>query len=315
MEGQKNISNAFSAYHPAVNFFYFSFVLIYTMFFLHPLCLIISLVCAFIYAYLLSGGKIAKFYLVYLLPLLFLGALLNPIFNHRGMTVLAHFPSGNPLTLESTLYGISAAVLLAAVICWFNCYGKVMTSDKFIYLFGRIIPGLSLLLTMALRFVPHFAGQAKIIADSQRCLGRDLSSGPLWQRMRLGIKIISILITWALENAIETADSMKSRGYGLPGRTSFTLFCWEKRDKIALAFILACGGYVLAGAVRGTLAYDYFPYLHPVIPGFFGASVMLVYFLLCAMPLLIAAGETLKWKRLVRQRFNAFLLLERIKES
>jgi energy-coupling factor transport system permease protein len=30
--------------------------------------------------------------------------------------------------------------MLISVITWFNCYSAVMTSDKFVYLFGRIIP-------------------------------------------------------------------------------------------------------------------------------------------------------------------------------
>jgi energy-coupling factor transport system permease protein len=295
MDNQKTGNNAFAAYHPFVNFSYFCFVLLFTMFFLQPLCLTISLVCAFGYAALLKGRKRTKLQLAYLIPLLLLCALINPIFNHQGLTVLAHLPNNNPLTLEATLYGLAAATMLAAVICWFISYNAVMTSDKFIYLFGRIIPGLSLILTMALRFVPHFARQAKTIANTQRCLGRDLSSGPLGQRMRLGAKITSILITWALENAIETADSMKSRGYGLPGRTSFALFTWESRDKKALASIFICGSYVLFGAIRGALSYNYFPLLQPIVPSLFGASVMFAYFLLCATPLFIETQEARKW--------------------
>ncbi len=51
------------------------------------------------------------------------------------------------------------------VIQWFSCYNKVMTSDKFIYLFGRLIPALSLILSMALRFVPGLTGQLKVIRN------------------------------------------------------------------------------------------------------------------------------------------------------
>ena len=40
--------------------------------------------------------------------------------------------------------------MLAAVALWFSCLSAVMTSDKFIYLFGRVIPALSLLLSMIL---------------------------------------------------------------------------------------------------------------------------------------------------------------------
>jgi energy-coupling factor transporter transmembrane protein EcfT len=90
-----------------------------------------------------------------------------------------------------------------------------MTSDKFVYLFGRIIPSMSLLLSMTLRFVPRFIAQIKVVSNAQKCVGRDASNGGVVQRVRNAITILSIMVTWALENAIETADSMKSRGYGL----------------------------------------------------------------------------------------------------
>lgn len=42
--------------------------------------------------------------------------------------------------------------------------------------------------------------------------------------------MLSILVTWALENAIETSDSMRSRGYGLHGRTAFSIYRLTRRD-------------------------------------------------------------------------------------
>ena len=59
--------------------------------------------------------------------------------------------------------------------------------------------------------------------------------------MRNAVKILSIMITWSLENAIETADSMKSRGHGLKGRTSYSLYKFDKRDAIMLCAILFSG--------------------------------------------------------------------------
>ena len=55
------------------------------------------------------------------------------------------------------LYGLASAALLSATLLWFTCYNTVMTSDKFIYLFGRVIPALSLVLSMTMRFVPGSA--------------------------------------------------------------------------------------------------------------------------------------------------------------
>ena len=70
---------------------------------------------------------------------------------------------------------------------------------------------------MVLRFVPKFKAQFRVVSNAQKCVGRDVSNGKLLERIRHGIRILSIMVTWALENAIETADSMRSRGYGLKG--------------------------------------------------------------------------------------------------
>jgi len=171
--------DVFSSYHPIVNMLYFAFIIAFGMIFMHPVCLIISFVCAFSYSFYIKGKKAWKFNLAFILPVLILTAVINPVFNHQGMTILAYLPSGNPLILESVVYGGAAAFMLASVILWFSCYNAVMTSDKFVYLFGRIIPALSLILSMALRFVPRFTAQIKIISNAQKCVGRDALGTPL----------------------------------------------------------------------------------------------------------------------------------------
>ena len=142
--------------HPAVSFSYFALVIACAMFFMHPLCLAPSLLGAGCCAAQLVGGRGLRQRIVWLLPMALLAALVNPAFVHQGATILTYCPSGNPLTLESILYGCASGVLLAAVVLWFVCVTDVITSDKVVYLFGRIIPALSLLLSMTLRFVPQF---------------------------------------------------------------------------------------------------------------------------------------------------------------
>ena len=119
--------DAFSSCHPLINFLYFGLVLGFSMCFMHPVCLCISLCTSFAYAVRLNGRRAARLTLVYLLPLMALTAVVNPAFNHQGATILAYLPSGNPLTLESILYGLAAAAMLIAVILWFSCDTAVMT--------------------------------------------------------------------------------------------------------------------------------------------------------------------------------------------
>mgnify|MGYP003757085061 FL=1 len=290
------MKDTFSTYHPAVNFLYFTLVLLFSMFFMHPACLGISLLCAFCYSVYLNGKKALRFNVKYMLPMLIVTALINPAFNHEGGTILTYLRDGNPLTLESITYGIAAAVMLITVICWFSCYNAVMTSDKFVYLFGRVIPALSLILSMTLRFVPRFKAQLKVVSNAQRCIGRDVSNGSLLQRAKHGIRILSVMVTWALENAIETADSMKSRGYGLPGRTAFSIYRFDRRDKNAMLFLLFCGGYIISGAFMDGLYWRYFPTMKGVGLMPYPVSLYFCYFALCLAPVVINIKEDRKWK-------------------
>ena len=158
-------NDSFSMCHPLLNFFYFAVALLFTMFNQHPVFLGISYAGAFVYGGLLNGWrKTLKQGLLLTLPGLLIIVLLNPMFNHYGVTMLYYIESsGNWITLEAIVYGIVLGAVMFIVIQWFSCYNTVMTSDKFIYLFGRIIPALSLVLSMALRFVPRFLRQLKVI--------------------------------------------------------------------------------------------------------------------------------------------------------
>lgn len=293
--------DTFSSYHPLINFLYFALVLVFSMCFMHPAFLCVSLAASITYTVYLKGKKGVRFSLMYMLPMLLMAAVINPAFNHEGATILTYLPSGNPLTLESMTYGLAAAVMLAAVVSWFSCFNEVITSDKFVYLFGRVIPALSLVLSMTLRFVPRFGAQIKVVSEAQRCVGRDAGSGSILQRVRNGITILSIMITWSLENAIETADSMKSRGYGLPGRTAFSIYRFDKRDKAALLWLVFCGVYIISGWIAGCTRFRYYPTMKGVELNPFTVSFALVYLALCLTPVILNVREDRKWKRLISE--------------
>ncbi len=288
----------FKTYHPIVNFVYFVFVIGFSCFFMHPLCLGISLICGFTYSVMLRGRKAIKSNLIYMLPSLLMMALINPAFNHDGVTIIGYLPSGNPLTLESIVYGLCTATMIVSVICHFSCYNEIMTTDKFIYLFGKIIPSMSLIISMTLRFVPRLASQLKVVTNAQRQMGRDVNSGSIINRAKHGLSILSIMTTWSLENAIDTADSMKSRGYGIKGRTAFSVFAFDKRDKKALACIMLLGIYTLVGNLTGGMYFSYFPSMKSADVSVYGVSVFLAYLLLCTCPIIIEIWEVIRWKAL-----------------
>ncbi|SDS21197.1 energy-coupling factor transport system permease protein [Paenibacillaceae bacterium GAS479] len=291
--------DAFTTFHPVVNFVYFTFVLVLSMAFMHPIFQAISLASAIGYSILLNGRKAVKFNLLYMLPLLLVMAAFNPIFNHAGVTILFYLPNGNPFTKESILYGIAAACMYVTVIVWFSCFNKVITSDKLMYIFGKIMPAISLILAMTLRFVPRYRHQLSVISQAQRSIGRDLSQGNLIERARNGLRILSILTTWAMENAIETADSMKARGYGLPKRTSFSIYRFERRDQLTLAIMTGLVAVVLTGGALGENTIRYFPSV--VMKEYSPLSFVVygAYFIFCTLPVMFQIVEEVKWKYIV----------------
>ena len=290
------MKDRFAQYHPLVNFLYFTLVLVFSMVLRHPLAQGVSLLCACIYAVQAEGQRAVLFCLKWCLPVFLLTALFNPAFSHEGVTILLYLPTGNPLTLESILYGVSAGVLLVTVMVWFMNSSRVITSDKFIYLFGRVIPALSLVLSMTLRFIPKFKSQLAAVVEAQRSIGRDISQGSLLRRMKLAVSVLSIMITWALENAIETADSMKSRGYGLPGRSAYAIYRMSRRDAVLIVWILAASACIIAGAVSGGLSWKYFPLISRRTGGALTFGTLAMYLLLCATPLLLSLWEAVRWR-------------------
>lgn len=288
-------SDAFSSCHPLIGFFYFVLVIGCSMFVMHPVFLALSCGSGFCYYLYLKGKKAVKTALWLMLPVLLLFAAINPLFNHQGVTLLYYFKTGNPLTLESILFGLASGVMLVCVLNWFSCYQVIMTSDKFIYLFGRLIPAMSLIFSMVLRFVPKFKNQIQKVSEAQRCIGRDVTNGNIFARAKHGMKILSIMVTWALENSVETADSMKSRGYGLRGRTNFSIFRFDTRDRSLLGILILGGGIILTGITTKTVHCLYYPALiiNPLTPA--AATVYICYGLLCFLPMILNITEDIKW--------------------
>ncbi len=293
--------DVFSSYHPFLNLVFFCGAIGITVFVQHPAVLAISLVSGVVYSGILGGsGHKLRRRICCSVPFIVLLALLNPLFSHYGVTVLGYLPNGNPFTLESCVYGAVTALMLFGVLNWFFCFTEIMTTDKLVYLFGRLIPSLSLVLSMCLRFVPRFARQLRVIADGQKCVGRSPSEGTLTERVRHGISIFSILITWALENAVETAESMKCRGYGGRGRTAFSIYRFDRRDMICLAALCGTLGISLAGIFMGFAKAVYNPVIEIASPiESTGHLVLYLSFVVfCLIPVFLETAGRRRWKRL-----------------
>ncbi len=226
----------FSKMHPFIVFTYFVSLTILTMFTKHPLLLLLSLISSVVLNCLLDWRSFVKS-LKWFIPIGIVTALVNPLISHDGETPLLYV-NHQAITLEALAYGINMSVLFLAMFFWLNALSKIMTTDQFIYLFGNVSPKLALLLSITMRLIQLLNYQLQQIVSAQKAIGLDPSTGNVIQRLKAAMRILSILITWALENAMESSHSMKARGFGLKGRTTFAIYRWSKRDtKYALPFL------------------------------------------------------------------------------
>ncbi|MEA4814721.1 MAG: energy-coupling factor transporter transmembrane component T [Oscillospiraceae bacterium] len=288
------MKSAFASCHPFVNFIWFAAVITLSVMLMNPPCLAASAVLSAATLAKIRGGRALGKTLTYLTPFLLAAALINCLFNHAGMTPLAYFPSGNALTGESLAYGAAAAVMLASAVLWCASLTTVMTSDKLVCLFGKTLPTLGVLVAMTLSFIPRFAQQFSAVSDAQKCSGAGDEQNGAAGRLRRTARVFSITATWALEGSVQTADSMRSRGWGMGGRTSFSPMRFDKRDGTFIAVFSALFASVVAAAALGMLYWHYFPF----IGGELSPLPVCAYAALCAMPLAMEFWEDKKWTRL-----------------
>lgn len=283
----------FERCHPAVNLIYFAAVLVGMLTFQHPVFLTVSFLCAFAYSIKRSGSKALIFNLC-LLPLIAAFALYYSSYTHFGITVLQQNVIGNNMTLESLVYGTVLGVVGAGICIWFSCVFSVFTTDKVVYLFGKVSPRLSLFLAILLRMVPRIKKEAKRINMAQQGIGRGANQGNLWQRFRNGLRIFSMLITWTIDSLTIASESMRSRGSSLRGRKAFSIYRFDNRDRAYVIGMFLCLTLtMMAVLLRQTdMAYDPRIIWTKVNPLF-----CVGYAVLCLMPLGLEVWTEYRFKK------------------
>lgn len=310
------MSSGFKGYHPLVNVLFFISIIAFGMLLRHPVYLVISFISSTAYYLKLSGKDGRKTVFRFLLPMLLFVVIINSFFNHYGVTTLFILPSGNNFTFEALVMGIVSGITVVSVIQWFFCCNEVVTEDKFMHIFGRILPKGALIVSMILRFVPLYRRRYKEISQARKCMGLNGTDSFIC-KMKNTFKNIGILVSWSFENAIETADSMKARGYGLKGRTYYSRFQWQTDDTLALILLVLFDALIIFGLVSNSAYCIYNPYVIINQPseigttyiinelnltinpfGFLSIVSLIAFTLLCFLPLTIDLKEDIKWHRL-----------------
>jgi energy-coupling factor transport system permease protein len=248
-----------------INLIYFVAAITCTVCFKHPIFLTIGYFCAFVYSVKLGGWKMFLLNLAFLL-LAFGYAARYASYEHFGVTVLAVNMIDNQITLESLVYGLVNGFIFATVCMWCCCIFMLITADKIVYLFGRISPKLSLFVSILLRTVPRVKVRAKRIEISREGIGKGIVQGNLWEKFLHLLSLISILITWTMEDFVESSNSMKSRGYSLRGRTAFSIYRFDNRDRSLVVVFFWCLTVIGMGVLlnQTTMYFDPMLIMNPI---------------------------------------------------
>ncbi len=190
------------------------------------------------------------------------------VYSVFGITELGRNPVGNRVTLESVVYGMVLGLTVAGVVMWMSCVYSVVSSDKVVYLFGRVSPRGALALSVLLRMVPRLKDRAKQLNRARQGVGRGACTGGFFPRVRNGICIFSMLLTWLIETLPMMADAMRSRGSALRGRTAYSIYRFDNWDR---AYIIAMFGALTVTGMgvllhQTNITYDPQIVMNPVTP-------------------------------------------------
>ena len=188
-----------------------------------------------------------------ILILVFTG-LLNLFFT-AGETVLIHW-----WVITITMEGVVRAVfmvlrILMLITCTFlltYTTSPIALTDGLESLLGPLkklhlpVHELSMMMCIALRFIPTLIEETDKIMSAQKARGADFESGNLIQRVKALVPILVPLFISSFRRADELATAMECRCYhGGDGRTKMKLLRYKRRDY--LAFLAAL--MLLAGAI------------------------------------------------------------------
>jgi energy-coupling factor transport system permease protein len=289
------MNGGFRSLHPLTCVLYYAGAMALGMMMTHPLFILtlIGLTSLLIHWH----GELPSLWrlLKYFAPLALLFALANPLFSHRGRHVIMEV-FGQPFTLESLLYGLISVGTILAVLILFTSYQVVITPPKFLRVFGSLFPKTALMTTVAIRFVPLMRRRLMEIAAVQRTKGIDIAAGRLTKRISDGMKLLQLLLSVSLEEALQTADAMKAKGYGTGPRGRFEEYHFSHMDRIVLTLLVILAAACLAGRMQG---YGDFP-IFPVMPSFAfttgDTATWLAYLLYLSVPIALEGRRVWIWR-------------------
>ncbi len=285
------MTNVFHTYHPAVAFAYLASAIALTMACMHPVYAALSLAGALGASAVCRGRRATLLSLRWVVPLCLVVAAANPLFVASGSSELFRIGT-RAIYAEALFYGLCSGAMFASVFLWFASYSACMDSENSMALFGTVAPTVTLMVSQVLRLVPQFVSRGRAIADAQDCVSAAAARG---KREESGdrMRIVSVLMGWGMEDALQRSDAMRARGYDCGARrTTYARFRLGPSDAVVLAAIAVLAVASALCAWAALAAFSFYPTVSGVAP----LWLYVPYALLMALPPALWFRDWLVWR-------------------
>ena len=250
---------AFSMSHPAVPALYMVLTLGLTMFSMQPVLIALSLAGGLAYGFATRGTVRTLGALRWQLPVILIITLVNPLFSASGSTELFRIGM-RAVYLESLAYGLCMGGLFVASVLWFEAAASMLEYNKVLALLGNAAPVIALMISMCMRLIPQFLRRGRSVLAVQDAI--DVPGRAPADPVRSRLRASSVLMGWGMEDSLERADAMRSRGWGaVARRTTYARYRVRRSDVVALVLLALFGAAAVAVAWIATPQYSFYPQL------------------------------------------------------
>ncbi|MDY4110629.1 MAG: energy-coupling factor transporter transmembrane component T [Eubacterium sp.] len=274
----------FSNFNPKVCFLFFVFTVLLILLNFNPIFLCVSLLSGVIYNAMLQGKKTFKTFFTFLLPFTLLVGIFNMAFTSYGVDILFSISNKN-FTAEGLSYGLCQGVMFSSVIVWLSSYSYVLSSDKFMSVFSKLAPNLTLVLTMTLSFIPRLRKNAQEINDARLNVNTNQS------KFKKSLDNFSSLVSMTLEESIEVSDTMRARNFN-SSRKPYSKYRFNLDDGIVLLVLLALS---ISCIVLNSLDKAEFIFDPEIKMLSFSPIFLILYTIYMFLPVIINISEGIKW--------------------
>lgn len=269
---------------------YAAAALLFSMASTGPIFSAVGLLCALVCRAVSSGRRALRSSVGLALPVILLLTIVNPLVNTGGLTVLFSV-FDRPITVEATLYGLSAGMTLAAVLVWFAHFNDMAVSEKILGVFSGIFPTTALAAVLILRYIPALLRTGEQANRVRAALCGDTRNKS--ESLRRALRSTTIVLEKSLEDSAQTAKSMNARGYkrGMRRHKKLPMSASDKGITALLTVLIACTAALFFAAG----SFVFFPYvrLSPwSVPAAVGMALLLL------LPVLAEGKERLVWRLL-----------------